>query len=84
MILPTKGLSEERALLTVGAAVIGLMKQSMTVSEIWDSYKEKYSNSDGEPLVTFDWLALTLTFLYSIKVLEEDNCGRLVIHHVPA
>lgn len=84
MILPTKGLAEERALLTVGAAVISLMKHPMTVSEIWDSYKANYSNSDGESLITFDWLALTLAFLYSIKVLEEGNCGRLMMHHVPA
>ena len=41
MILPSKHLSEDRALVTIGAEVLGLLREPKTVSRLWTDLKKK-------------------------------------------
>ncbi len=87
MLLPTKGLSTDRALLTVGAEVIAIMKQyrsnrHMSESEIWESYQMKNSQRTDASLVTFDWFALALTLLFALGIINYDEFGRLELTRV--
>ncbi|WP_445342987.1 ABC-three component system middle component 6 [Bifidobacterium sp. ESL0819] len=84
MLLPTKGLSSDRALLTIGAQIISLMKRHMSESEIWDAYQEKISRQNDIPLVTFDWFSLALTMLFTLGVIKYDKFGRLELKNVPS
>lgn len=84
MLLPTKGLSSDRALLTIGAEVISIAKRniSMSESELWDSYQRQISQQDNTPLVTFDWFSLALTMLFALGIVKQDQFGGLEMTHV--
>lgn len=82
MLLPTKGLDSDRALLTIGARISSLLKRHMTESEIWDAYKEDAVSKNDKHLVTFDWFALALSMLFALGALKRDEFGRLELTHV--
>lgn len=74
MILPTKHLSQDRALLTVGARLLALLTQPMTVSALW----EKISRSPGaigskRPALRYDAYVLTLDLLFIIGTIELQD-----------
>jgi hypothetical protein len=64
MLLPTKGISARRALLTIGANVVRLLDSPATVSGLWERFVK--ANDDSQVKVTFDWFALTLSMLYAV------------------
>lgn len=65
MILPTKHLSQERALLTVGAALLTGLDRPMTISALWQRV-------DGTSSVapSFDWFVLALDLLYVLGAVD--------------
>ncbi len=69
MILPTKGLSPERSLMTVGAGILRLLETPSTPSALWSAYK---ASPDAADVVTFDWFVLALDFLRTIHAVELD------------
>lgn len=72
MILPTKGISPQRALVTLGADILGLLPQPKTVSRLWDDFRK----TKPEGSVTFDWFVLSLDLLFLMGVVEFDS-GRV-------
>ncbi len=64
MILPTKHIRADRALLSVGAELLGLLRHPMTVSRLWDRFRERRGNLSGVAPVTYDWFVLTLDLLF--------------------
>lgn len=84
MLLPTKGLSVDRALLNIGVEVIDIAKRniSMSESELWDAYQKRIAKWDDTPLVTFDWFLLALTTLFALGIVKRDQFGRLEMTHV--
>jgi len=75
MILPTKRLSDDRALLTVGAEVLRLLDEPKTVSRAWEDLKQVRASSYREPLA-YDWFVLALDLLYTLKAVEFER-GKL-------
>lgn len=69
MILPSKHLRGDRAILSVGAKVLARLDQPHTVSELWEQLR---ASSDTSSL-TFDWFILSLGFLYAISAIENEN-----------
>lgn len=78
MILPTKGIEPERALLTVGADVLSLLDSPATVSALWERFSQWADKQSLSSKVTFDWFALALSWLYAIGGIAWDSSGRLV------
>ena len=74
MILPTKNLSEDRALLRVGADILGLLSEPKTVSRLWEEVKRKRHNPAR--LLAYDWFVLALDLLYMLNAIELDH-GRI-------
>lgn len=72
MILPTKHLPQERALLTVGAILLAQLERPLTVSALWQRIHGAVS-----PAPTFDWFVLALDLLYTLGAVELRE-GRLV------
>jgi hypothetical protein len=64
MILPSKHISQEKALLTVGAKLLQLLDRPKTVSATWESMR-----ISAEP-VSYDWFILALDLLYIIDAVE--------------
>ena len=76
MILPTKHLRPERAMLTVGAEVLKLLTEPKTVSRLWDELKHVMDERSSTRKVNYDWFVLTLDFLYMLGAVEMDQ-GRI-------
>ena len=70
MILPTKHISEERALLHIGAEILETLKEPKTVSRLWNDLKLLRRRNTNYSSVTFDWFILALDFLYIIGAIE--------------
>lgn len=59
MILPSKHISQERALLTIGTAILKCLEHPKTVSATWEAIRDERS-------VHYDWFVLALDLLYAI------------------
>ena len=82
MILPSKGISADNALVTVGASILALLDAPATVTGLWDRFRQGYD--DDETPVTFDWFALGVSMLYSIGTIDWNSRGQLEKRHVSA
>ena len=64
MILPSKHISEEQALLGVGAVVLRYLEQPQTVTSLWDKLR-------NEPAIgTYERFVLALDLLYITGVVN--------------
>jgi hypothetical protein len=70
MILPTKGVEPDRALLTVGAEVLRLLDYPKTLSRVWEELRRGREGSSAETTLTFDWFVLSLDLLYAVGAIE--------------
>jgi hypothetical protein len=74
MILPSKHLPQDRALLTVGAHVLTFLARPMTVSALWE---ELNGHDDGVAAmprrITYDWFMLALDLLYALRAIELES-----------
>lgn len=69
MILPTKNISTDRALLSVGAHILQTLRHPKTVSAVWN----ELSQADREhsiPRITYTWFILALDLLYMLGAIE--------------
>lgn len=76
MILPTKGVEPERALLTVGAELLHLLDEPKTVSRVWADLRRERAESESDAVLTYDWFVLALDLLYTLGAIDL-NRGRL-------
>ena len=80
MILPSKHMSQDRALLTVGARILQHLRQPMTVSALWEELPHRSEEkSDSISVLTYDAfvLALDLLFMMSAIKIEEGLLARM-------
>lgn len=69
MILPSKHLSHDRALLTVGAAILQHLSHPVTVSALWEQMPRSARDQKAPPL-RYDAFVLALDLLFLIGALE--------------
>lgn len=75
MILPSKHLPQDRALLTVGGHVLTSLAHPKTVSALW----EELNRHEGGLAaacpreITYDWFLLALDLLYAIGTIELES-----------
>ena len=70
MILPSKHLSQDRALLTVGAAILRHLSHPVTVSALWEQMPRSASDQKAPPQLRYDGFVLALDLLFLISALE--------------
>lgn len=73
MILPTKHIRPERALLTIGAEVLGSLREPMTVSRVWDEFRSRRGDATESSAITYDWFVLALDLLFIVNAVEFDS-----------
>lgn len=73
MILPTKHIRPERALLTVGADVLACLSKPMTVSKVWDQVREQRGEPVGVAPINYDWFVLSLDLLFMLEAVRFEN-----------
>lgn len=74
MILPTKGIAPDRALLTIGGGLLRLLDEPKTISRVWEDVSRKRSTS--RETISFDWFVLALDFLFAARAVDLVK-GRL-------
>jgi hypothetical protein len=77
MILPTKSIDQDLALLTVGAQIIQQLERPGTVSATWDRVTSYRAGINAPSALPFWWFALSLDLLFTIGVVELDD-GQLM------
>jgi hypothetical protein len=71
MILPSKHLSQDRALLTVGARILQSLQQPKTVSALWEELPRKGEPARNATLpLSYDNFVLALDLLFIIGAVE--------------
>jgi hypothetical protein len=74
VILPSKHLSQERALLTVGARILQHLRYPKTVSALWEELTLPVENSAlSTSSLSYDGFVLALDFLYLINAIEMED-----------
>ena len=73
MILPTKHIRPERALLTVGAEILACLHEPMTVSRAWDEVRRRRGEAVGVAPINYDWFILALDLLFILKAVGFEN-----------
>jgi hypothetical protein len=70
VILPTKHLPSDRALLTVGARVLALLDEPRTISSLWDRIRLKRELRDKRTPISYDWFVLALDLLFLMGAID--------------
>ena len=71
MILPSKHLSQDRALLTVGAHILQNLRQPTTVSALWEELPCQPKESKNETMfLSYDNFVLSLDLLFLLGAIE--------------
>ena len=73
MILPSKHMRADRALIGVGAEVLHVLRAPMTVSKLWDEIRPRRSADAANPVVDYRWFVLALDLLYMLRAIEFDR-----------
>ncbi|WP_407838036.1 ABC-three component system middle component 6 [Streptomyces sp. DSM 116496] len=75
MLLPTKGVSSGRALMTIGSEILEDLRDPMSVSALWERYNTRQAAENRAHRITFDWFSLALAALYAMKVVDVSDDG---------
>lgn len=71
MILPSKHLAQNRALLTVGARILQNLRHPVTVSSLWEELpRKREASSDTSMPLSYDNFVLALDLLFLIGAIE--------------
>lgn len=71
MILPSKHLSQDRALLTVGAIILQHLSQPKAISTLWEEVPRKNSaGGNTAPPLRYDGFVLALDLLFLVGAIE--------------
>jgi hypothetical protein len=77
MILPTKHLPADKALLTLGATLIEALTEPRSVSSLWDLIRRGRDETYSARPIAYDWFVLALDLLFMIGAVHYER-GRIV------
>lgn len=72
MLMPTKHIKTENALIGVGAEVLELLERDKTVSTLFRDL-QNWRRENDLTTIYFDWFLLSLDFLYSIGAVRFES-----------
>ncbi len=75
MILPSKYLPRDRALLTVGGQILAFLVRPKTVSALWEEWKQSEGSlaSVRPRKISYDWFLLALDLLYVLGIIDIES-----------
>jgi hypothetical protein len=73
VIIPTKAITPDRALLTIAAQVLKQLDSPTTIDQTWARLKSwREANHQASP-ISFAWFVLACDILYALGVLELED-----------
>jgi hypothetical protein len=72
MLMPTKHIKTENALIGVGAKVLALLDRDKTVSRLFSDRQEDRRENELST-IHFDWFLLAMDFLFSIGAIRFES-----------
>lgn len=76
MILPTKHLPVEKSLLAIGAEILLLLEEPITISRLWSEFTNAKNRTTTKKIyantVTYDWFVLALDLLYFLDTIKLE------------
>ncbi len=73
MILPTMHIPPDRSLIGVGGKILSLLEEPMTVSRLWDDFRDVRSAFPTQATISYHWFLLSLDFLYMIGAIDFER-----------
>lgn len=73
MILPSKHLAQDRALLTVGARILPRLVQPKTVSALWEELSGVTASGNKRSTLRYDGFVLALDLLFLIGAIQLQD-----------
>jgi hypothetical protein len=73
MILPSRNIAPERALLTIAGNVFQRLSEPMTVSRLWDDVRSEYQKKP----ISYSWFILAIDLLFVMNLVWFDQDGLL-------
>lgn len=73
MILPTKHLRSDRALISIASEVLELIRKKSTVSSVWNDLQAKHKALLKYGDVPYDWYVLSLDLLYLMGLIYKED-----------
>lgn len=73
MILPTKNIAPDRALLTLAGRVFETLTMPRTVSAVWDEFR----TDRGARPIAYGWFILAIDLLHMMGLVGIDQDGLL-------
>ncbi|MGH9604220.1 MAG: ABC-three component system middle component 6 [Terracidiphilus sp.] len=73
MILPSKHISQNRALLSVGARILPLLPQPKTASALWEEILSLAPSGPDFTAMNYDEFVLALDLLFLISAIEYQS-----------
>ncbi|MCK4826196.1 hypothetical protein KA005_61205, partial [bacterium] len=70
MILPTKHINHDRALLSIGAEILRHLSEPKTVSRLWDDLRIARNSTAESSSLAYDWFVLALDLLYILNTIK--------------
>jgi hypothetical protein len=73
MIVPTKHTNFSESLLGFGSYILAQLESPKSIDSLWSNYQKDYNKKLYYAKHSFDNLLLTIVFLYSVGVVEEQD-----------
>ncbi|MCX6880793.1 MAG: hypothetical protein NTW21_44375 [Verrucomicrobia bacterium] len=73
MILPTKHLAQDRALLTVGARILPALEHPITVSALWEQLSRDSVSPTTPNSLRYDAFVLALDLLFLMGTIQLND-----------
>ena len=73
MILPSKHLAPDRALLTVGARILPRLAQPRTVSALWEEVSHEPASGKNPATLRYDGFVLALDLLFLVGAIQLQD-----------
>jgi hypothetical protein len=73
MILPTKHVRGDRALIGVGGEILRILRQPVTASRLWDEVRTARASYAPSSPISYEWFVLALDLLFLIGAVEFDR-----------
>ena len=73
MIVPTKHVRTERALIGVGANILDILRVPMTMSGLWDEARKGFTTGRHDTPIDYHWFVLALDLLFLLDAIEVQR-----------